>query len=241
MERMQGLILAAGKGTRMKEAIPKTLITVEGVPMIKRIYNAIVPNVDEVIVVVNNNYIPIKDTLGENATYVIQTEQKGTADAVKAALFSLKEKEVSIIVPSDIPFLSKNIIENIVDYYYSMNSETLVVGMKVRFPNGYGRIKKENDKLIKIVEDKDASDLEKINNIVNTGIYIIPNELIVKHIEEVPKSSVTGEYYLTELINIIAKKTNVDTLIFPEVVELKGINDLNALKALIKQKNAIIN
>ena len=241
VESIQGIILAAGKGTRMKEAIPKVMITVEGIPMIKRIYEALEPNTDGVIIVVNNNYQLIEEKKEKKPMYVIQTEQKGTADALKSALFNLKENSSSLIVPADTPFLTKNIIENIVDYYYSLEATTLVVGMRVRFPNGYGRIKMENDKLIKIVEDKDATGMEKMNNIINTSIYIIPNSLIIKYIGNVKKSDVTGEYYLTELINVIAAENKVDTLIFPEIVELKGVNDLNALKALIKQKNAIIN
>ena len=107
--------------------------------------------------------------------------------------------------------------------------------------NENNRKKIENNKLIKIDEDKDATGMEKMNNIINTSIYIIPNSLIIKYIGNVKKSDVTGEYYLTELINVIAAENKVDTLIFPEIVELKGVNDLNALKALIKQKNAIIN
>lgn len=232
---IDGIILAAGKGTRMKEIVPKVLITIDNKSMIENTVFVLKQVCDKVIVVVGENYQKIHAKLKDDVIYSHQSIPMGTLDALITTIPLLDDQNISIIVPADIPYLDKETIELIVDDYDKAKNCVLVVGMKVENPKGYGRLKMKNDKLLKIIEEKEAIEEEKKINIVNSGIYIIPNKLIKKYHRFIKPSAVTNEYYLTDLINYMIGKEKVMVKVCHNSINLEGVNDIKSLERLKKQ------
>ena len=180
---MEAIILAGGKGTRMKGTVPKVLVEVNGTPIIKKVYKAVNNKyVNRTIIVVGEQKEAIQNTLSGNITYAYQMIPLGTMDAYIQALPYVSSKEV-IVVPADIPYLDKSIIQDIIEYYYQNNIRNLLIGMRVMNPHNYGRIIIDNKK-IRIVEEKECSEEERNVNIVNTGIYIFHVEDVYNYLKE---------------------------------------------------------
>ncbi len=231
---MEVVILAAGKGTRMKTEVPKVLIEVNGEPMLKRIMKALDgPKTPRKIIVVGENIEKIEQVLTGNITYAYQMVPLGTMDAYVQSLPYVSTKEV-LVIPGDIPFLSKELVQDIIDYYYQNNIRNLIIGMRVLNPYGYGRITMDNRK-IKLVEEKNCNDEQKLVNLINTGIYILHVEDVYPYFSLIKKDTYTNEYYLTDFINYLAKDNKLDSLIFPETFRLKGANDQKTLQNLINE------
>ena len=233
---MNAIVLAAGKGTRMKSANPKVLVDVEGVPIIKRIVaNLTFDKVDKTIIVVGENAQQIKNIITENVYYAYQMVPIGTLDALVQALPQINSKEI-LVVPGDIPFLSKELLNDIVNYYYQTHCRNLVIGMKLYDPTGYGRMIFKDGKF-QIVEERNILQSNGKTNVVNTGVYILNVDDIYPYLSMSKKDEITGEYYLTDYINYLADNKIINDLIFPETHLLKGANDVETLKKILKQKN----
>lgn len=228
---MEAIILAGGKGTRMKGVVPKVLVEVNGDAIIEKVYKAVNNKyVNRTIVVVGEQKEAIQNVLSGNITYAYQMIPLGTMDAYVQALPYVSSKEV-IVVPADIPYLDKNIIQDIIEYYYQNNLRNLLIGMRVINPANYGRIIIDNKK-IKIIEEKECSEEERKINIVNTGIYIFHVEDVYPYLGKFQNHHQNNEYYLTDYINYLADLKLLDSLVFPENHHLKGANDLETLKIL---------
>lgn len=235
---MNTIILAAGRGTRMKGGKPKVLVDVEGVPIIKRIVsNLDIESINKKIVVVGENKDLIQNILNNEVIYAYQMIPIGTLDALVQALPQVDSKEV-LVVPADIPYISEKLIKDIITYYYQTHSRNLIIGMKLYDPTGYGRMIFEKGKF-EIVEEKNIGFKDIKNNVVNTGVYILNVDDIYPYLGISKKDPVTGEYYLTDYINFLADKQLINDLIFPETYLLKGANDVESLKKiLIHKKNS---
>ncbi|MBQ2891784.1 MAG: NTP transferase domain-containing protein [Bacilli bacterium] len=228
---MESIILAGGKGKRMKGNTPKVLIEVEGIPIVKRVLNALSNEyINRTIIVVGDNFEDIQKELNGNITYAYQRIPLGTMDAYVQALPYVSKKCV-IVAPADIPYLDKDIIKDIIEYYYHNNMRNLLIGMRVINPYGYGRVIVSN-KRIKIVEEKDCTDEEKKQNIINTGIYIFNVEDVYPYLGQLQNKNNNQEYYLTDFINYLSENKLLGSLVFPENYHLKGANDLETLKIL---------
>ena len=233
---IDGIILAAGKGTRMKEIVPKVLITIDNKSMIENTVFVLKQVCDDVIVVVGENYQKIHAKLKDDVIYSHQSIPMGTLNALITTIPLLDDQNISIIVPADIPYLDKDTIEAVVNDYDKTKNCVLVVGMEVENPTGYGRLKIRNNKLLKIIEEKEALEEEKKINIVNSGIYIIPNKLIKKYHRYIKPSVITNEYYLTDLINYMIGKEVVIVKVCPNSINLEGVNDIKSLERLKRQR-----
>lgn len=229
-----GIVLAAGKGTRMKEIVPKVLITIDNKSMIEHVVNALNKVCGRVIVVVGDNYHKIYEKLKDQVIYAHQEKPLGTLDALISTIPLLEDSGISIIVPADIPYLNYETVVDIVDKYNNKTNRILVVGMNVDNPSGYGRLKLNNNELVGIVEEKDANVEEKRIRIVNSGVYIIPNSDIKKYYHYIKPNSITNEYYLTDLINYLSKKKKVDVVVSSNTLNLEGVNDIKSLERLKK-------
>lgn len=232
---MEAIVLAAGKGSRMVTNKPKVLVEVEGVSIIKRTIEALNNKYTlRKIVVVGKNYEDIQKEINGNITYAFQMNPLGTLDAYVQALPYVSTKEV-IVLPCDIPYLDKELIEDIIVYYYHNNIRNLLIGMNVLNPSSYGRIINHRG-TIKIIEDKHCSDEEKKVKKVNTGIYIFNVEDIYQYLPKISINNKMQEFYLTDFINYLAENKLLSTLIFPENFKFKGVNDVTSLNNLIKEK-----
>lgn len=236
MEKITGVILAGGKGTRMNGSKPKVLMEIEGKPMIKRIAECFDPaDFKKTIVVVGDLKSEIARVLASDIRFARQAEPKGTLDAFKSALPFLTDGDTALVVPADIPFLTKERLTEIIKFHYETQGKAVVVGMKVENPKGYGRLTIRNNRL-SIIEEKEANSTEKMIPYVNTGIYVFPISLVKDLVNQVTNRNQSGEYYLTDLVALLAENDQIVPLYYPEDYTLKGVNDLTSLKSLLEEK-----
>ena len=230
------IILAAGKGTRMKTTIPKVLHPVAGFPMIYKIVQVVKEaGASEVRVVVGYASHLVKqvvDPLG--AICFKQAKQNGTASAVLASSPDTLEG-TTLILNGDHPLMSAADIIKIVSEHVKKNSDFSVVSCELDNPGSFGRIVKHHDQLRAIVEAKDAShETLKIKE-VNTGIYITDAELLSEYLPMIKCENQQGEYYLTDIISICQENgLKVNTIEGHEKIAF-GVNNQRELAMATKE------
>lgn len=224
------LILAAGKGTRMKSEIPKCAYPILKKPMISYIVEKLeqTNNVNEIVCVVGYKKEVFYDLLQQRVTFVTQEKQLGTANAVLSAKVILENKKgTTLIVPGDVPLMSTKLTDKIINTHHASGNDLTVVSMIVDNPKGYGRILKDDDGNVeKIVEDKDATYAEKQIREVNSGVYVINNEYLFDVLKEVKTENKNQEYYLTDIVNLMYGKYKVGSFVVRDVHQVMGVNDL---------------
>lgn len=202
-ERLTAIILAAGKGTRMKSPLPKVLHPVAGTPMISLVIQALkAAGTKEIRVVVGHGEHLIRSVVEpQEVTCHQQIAQQGTADAVRSADIPSLEGAV-VILNGDHPLLLSNEIERLFKKFNDQEMDLGVVSVKLKSPGRYGRIVRHHGSLKAIVEASDAShETLKIKE-VNTGIYFVKGELLKKYLPLIKNNNSKKEYYLTDLVGI---------------------------------------
>ncbi|QVK17962.1 bifunctional UDP-N-acetylglucosamine diphosphorylase/glucosamine-1-phosphate N-acetyltransferase GlmU [Mycoplasmatota bacterium] len=228
------IILAAGKGKRMKSNLSKVLHPVLGKPMISHV----VDNLNEIcidrkILVVSEDANDIKDLLQDKVEYVVQKERLGTAHAVRMVESLIENEEgTTIVICGDTPLITSKTINALIEYHKQKNADATVLTTIVNNPNGYGRIiRDERNQLVKIVEDKDTNNVEKLIKEVNTGTYCFNNKKLFNALKKVKNNNKQGEYYLTDVIGIIKEETGkAYPFITKDVDETLGINNRVSLE-----------
>lgn len=238
------LVLAAGKGTRMKTEVPKCAFPILKKPMICYILENLENSyVDEVGVVVGYKKEHLIDILKDRVFYVEQEEQLGTGHAVLQAKNYLENKEgITFIMPGDMPLIQTNLINKVIDSHLEMGNDLTVVSMVVDYPKGYGRIvRNEFDQIVGIVEENDCDSYQKLIKEVNTGIYIVNNQKLFEALTQVKNNERKGEYYLTDIVEIMHVKHKVNSfkVRYPHVT--MGVNDLYGLSIAEKYLRDDIN
>lgn len=223
------LALAAGNGTRMKINIAKCSFPILDKPIIEYVVERFENSkfVDETIIVVGYKKEFFYDLLKDRVKFAVQSEQKGTADAVKSALEHVKEKGQTIIVPGDVPLMSSKLADEIIIKHLKDKNDLTVCTMIVDNPSGYGRIVKDsNNKIKKIVEHKNATKEELTIKEVNTSIYVIDNELLIEYIQKIKENELTKEYYLTDIVELLYDEYKIGSFIIDDNYQTLGINDI---------------
>ncbi|MBQ8651319.1 MAG: bifunctional UDP-N-acetylglucosamine diphosphorylase/glucosamine-1-phosphate N-acetyltransferase GlmU [Alphaproteobacteria bacterium] len=197
------IILAAGKGTRMKSQTPKVLHEIAGKPIVEYIVDVFneIKTSDEKIITVVNNEIEYSNSIS-SAIKVIQKNQLGTADAVLSALPYVTAEYV-VISCGDMPLITKDHLSELLN---SNADATIIAAVlpddKLHMP--YGRIITDNDsKFSKIVEFKDSTEQERNSKLFNTGVYKIRTDTLKQYINKIQKNSLSGEFYLTDIFEIL--------------------------------------
>ncbi len=232
--KLHTIILAAGEGKRMKSDIPKVFHPVGGLPMIEYVLRrAIELPSDRVIVVVGTGKEIIMDYVSkryEDALFVHQDKQLGTADAVKSAAQELSQLEGDVLILNgDVPLIKHTLIKDFYEQYKKSRASLGFITATLDNPEGYGRVVKRSGKFL-IVEEKDADERIKKVKEINAGIYIVACKLLLKAAEKVKPSRVTGEYYLTDIVGIIqSMKKKVTNYHTDDTDQVLGINDRKAL------------
>ncbi len=245
MEKV-GIVLAAGKGTRMNSLYNQTAkvcFKIFDKCMIEYVVDALNSvDVKNLITIVGYKAEEVVTLLNNRSDYVYQQEQKGTGHAIMQVLPSLKENQTAIIVCGDTPLLTKDTLKALIDYHNQTNSDATILEADVDNPYGYGRLVKENGNLVKIVEEKDASvDIKKINTI-NTGVYVISTNSLLKYIPMLKPVNAQNEYYLTDIFQLlISDNQKVSCFKTMNSSEFLGVNDrvqlAQATKVIQKQIN----
>lgn len=225
----RALILAAGKGTRMRTTTPKCAFPILKKPMIEYQIEALErANVDEIIVVVGYKKEVFETLLGSRVTFAYQDEMLGTGHAVMQAKSLLEDKEgETIILPGDMPLVSAPLVDHFFKAHHEMRSDLTIVSMIQENPKGYGRISRDDyGNVDAIVEEKDCNDIQKHIKEVNTGTYIIHNKKLFEALKDVKINDRTGEYYLTDIVKIMQKTQKVYAYKVDESEAMMGINTL---------------
>lgn len=228
MSDLLAVILAAGKGTRMKSTLPKVLHKIGGKPMVQQVMNAAdLAGAKRKIVVVGFGAESVETALGNQAEYVVQQEQLGTGHAVMQASEILKDFEGTVMVLcGDTPLLQGQTLAKLFAEHQAAKASATVLTACMPDPTGYGRvIRNENGQVLKIVEQKDATSGELAVNEVNTGIYCFERKALFEALNSINCNNMQGEYYLTDVIGILAKSQDkVWAVQVDEYQETLGIN-----------------
>jgi UDP-N-acetylglucosamine diphosphorylase/glucosamine-1-phosphate N-acetyltransferase len=244
------VIMAGGLGTRMVSNIPKVIHKLAGIPMINHILNNLKNlekkiNLKQILIVVGKYRVEIqnaieKDLVMSNITYVDQPEALGTGHAIQCCLHELTKYPNSntLILSGDVPLFSTNSMFNLIN---DLKKVRIIITTN-KNPKGYGRIIMNGSKFDKIVEHNDCTPEELCISKVNCGIYAIDIEILCKWLPSIKNNNSKGEYYLTDIIEIIKREEKIDIELYDlpveKMVEVIGVNtvdQLNELENLIKK------
>jgi bifunctional UDP-N-acetylglucosamine pyrophosphorylase / glucosamine-1-phosphate N-acetyltransferase len=240
------VILAAGKGTRMKSARPKVLHSVAGRPMIDYVLNAASAiHPASTTVVVGHEAETLKRELARHSglSFVVQEPQLGTGHALLAAESALSGAQGTLLLLSgDVPLLRPETLEILVGLHVSTGSAMTVVTARVANPHGYGRIIRagvDGREIARIVEEKDASEEERLVREINSGIYAFRLEGLFDAVRTIGSGNAQREYYLPDLVAIYrARGQRVETQTVTHPEEILGINsraELAAVSGIVRQ------
>ena len=237
------IILAAGKGKRMKSDLPKVLHSINNKPLIRILLETMTKlSLDRLAVIVGfKGKMVIEELSDFDADFVWQKEQLGTGHAVKQTQELFKNFDGTVLVAAgDVPFLSSQTIEKLFEIHDKNQASATCLSAEFDDPTGYGRIvRKENSNiLLDIVEDKDASPEIKIIKEINSGTFCFNCRDLFNALQKIGNENSQQEYYLTDTIKILqqnGKKCAVTRASNP--IEVAGINSIEQLKALEKEIN----
>lgn len=224
---LKSIIMAAGKGSRMMSELPKVIHLVHSKPMVVRIIDALnALDVEENVLILGHKREKVLEVLGNDISYVIQEEQLGTGHAVKQAEEKIKNYNGDIlIINGDIPLIQKETLVNFYNEYKKENADGIVLTAIFDNPFSYGRIFKENDRVLKIVEEKEANEEQKKIKEVNAGVYIFKAQHLVYALGKINNNNEKGEYYLTDVIEILASENKkIISYSLEDSMEIQGVN-----------------
>lgn len=227
------IILAAGKGTRMKSKVNKMLHPVMGQPMVNySVEVATQAGAEEIISILGVDAEMVQDYLGDRSQFAYQEEQLGTAHAVMQAADLLEGKEgTTLVICGDTPLISNETIENLYNYHEQEGAKATILTAIADDPFSYGRVlRSEEGTVTKIVEQKDATEEEKQVREINTGTYCFDNKALFEALKQVDNNNAQGEYYLPDVIEILnAQDEKVSAYSMTDMVDSLGVNDRTAL------------
>jgi len=223
------VILAAGLGTRMRSRLPKVLHPVCGVPMLSYVVDAALTATGQApIVVISPATEEVRRVFEGRATFAVQDEPRGTADAVRAALPALSAGADEVVVLSgDVPLLAADLVTALLEVRRAAEATIALVSVDSIDPAGLGRIVRDDEGMVVgIVEERDATEDELEIDEINAGIYAFEAAWLRRHLPLVEPSPATGELYLTRLVDLaVADDLPVVALQLPDDGSLMGIND----------------
>jgi UDP-N-acetylglucosamine diphosphorylase/glucosamine-1-phosphate N-acetyltransferase len=235
-KRYSAIILAAGKGTRMKSDLVKVLNTLCGKPMLAYSVDvAWAAGGEKIVIIIGHQGDLVRKAFrGQGLIFVEQSEQLGTGHAVLQARDIFCDYEGTILILcGDVPLLRVSTVKSLMDCHVSGGSVVTVLTTILNDPTGYGRIVKGEGSgdVLKIVEEKDATPDERNIREINTGIYCVKSRFLFDAVSEIGNDNAQKEYYLTDMIEIACKRGfRVISLIAPDSAEVMGINTAEDLR-----------
>ena len=224
-------ILAAGKGTRMKSSKPKVLHPIAGRPMLRHLVSTVQSlGINNVHVVVGSGADEVKKSFqNDDIDFVLQLEQKGTGHAVMQALPHLDESKRVLILLGDAPLLKAETIEQMLKCECDLGVLTVIQAN----PFNYGRIIRQHDQIIEIVEEKDAGDEQRQISEVNTGVMIADVKKLSRWLDRITPENSQGELLLTDIVKMANSDGDVvKGIVAADPIEVQGVNDFEQLSQL---------
>jgi len=230
LEGIATIILAAGKGTRMKSDLVKVLHSLLGLPMLSYTIDLSLNEIKskKTIVVVGHQADQIKERFKDTRIqFTLQEEQLGTGHAVLQAIpFFQKFNGTVLILCGDVPLVRGETLRSFINHFWENESILSVLTAVVEHPLGYGRILRSREGwLEKIMEEKDASEEERMIREINTGIFCVKAPFLMEGLTEIGQENAQGEYYLTDLVEIARRRgLRCSAHQVADPVEVMGIN-----------------
>ncbi len=227
------LILAAGLGTRMKSRMAKVLHKLGGRPIIAHVCRTAMllePRRTQVIIGHQADAVQaaVEEEMGRHdAGFVLQTEQRGTGDAVMAAQEALANANSTVLILSgDVPLVRLETLRTLVEQHLGDRASCTILSVRLENPTGYGRmIRDEAGRFLKIVEHKDATEDERHVKEINAGIYCFDSKKLFQALEQVRPTNSQGEYYLTDVPGILRDQGDLVTIYqHNDAREVAGVN-----------------
>ena len=232
------IILAAGKGKRMKSDLPKVLHEINGRPMVQILLDTLLPmKFERIVVVIGHKGELVQKALSDYPVeFVWQHKQLGTGHAVMMARENLRDFDgITLVAAGDVPFLSAASIDRLFDVHQTTGAAATCLSAEFVDPTGYGRIVRDgnSDFLERIVEHKDASEKELELTEINTGTFCFDTRQLFAVVDEIDNQNVQREYYLTDAVKIMHDKgLKVAVVRAANPDEVRGVNSKEELKNL---------
>lgn len=244
-EEIVAVVLAAGKGTRMKSNKSKLVHKIYGKELVKRVVEtARKSDIKEVVAVVGYKKEQVQIVLGDSVEYAYQDEMKGTGHAVLQAEKYLKDKHGKVVVLNgDVPIIRPETIKGLVEKSIHNKEYATLLTAIYNNPTGYGRIvRDEGGNIEEIIEEKDASEDQKRIQEINAGVYCFDIQELLTALKELKPNNSKGEFYLTDVVKIMNDKgLKTGAVIVKDNTEILGVNDRMQLELLTKVLKMRIN
>ena len=230
------VILAAGKGTRLSSDLPKVLHPLAGKPRVQQVLDtALKLGAQNVHLVYGHGGDLLKDKLSDQPlNWVLQAEQLGTGHAMQQAAPHFSDDEDVLMLYGDVPLISEETLQRLLAAKPQGGIGLLTV--KLVDPTGYGRIVRENDNVVGIVEHKDATAEQHKINEINTGILVASGRDLKRWLGKLDNNNAQGEYYITDIIALAHQEGNKIEAVHPDrLSEVEGVNNRLQLSALERE------
>lgn len=235
MEQLKAVILAAGKGTRMKSDLPKVVHTIEGKCLVDYAIDAAMgAGAEDICLVLGYKYEVVHEMIEhKNVKFVLQEQQLGTGHAVLCAKDFLGDEGQTMILFGDTPLITADTLKRLRDYHVKQKNTVTVLSAMIDNPTGYGRIIRDADgNFLKSVEHKDANEQELKSHEINSGMYIFDTAELKEALGKIQPNNAQGEYYLPDTLTIIKEKgLKVDAFALDDPEDITGVNDQEQLKS----------
>lgn len=230
MTELHVVILAAGKGTRMKSAVSKVVHPLVGRPLIEHVIRTTTDlDVATTTVVVGHGAEDVRAALAgyPSVDFVVQSPQLGTGHALLQAQSLLTDRQGTVLLLyGDVPLLTTSTLQQLIDRHRASRATLTVLTASLADPYGYGRIVRDDSgRIERIVEERDASEAERALREVNSGIYALELDGLLDDLRNLATDNSQGEYYLTDLVSTNYRRgRRVETLCIEDSTELRGVN-----------------
>lgn len=234
MNTLKAVILAAGKGTRMKSDLPKVVHTIDGKCLVDFVIDAAKQaGATAICLVVGYKNEVVKESIAhKNVFFALQEEQLGTGHAVKCAKEFIGTEGQTLILFGDTPLITGETLSRLLEYHKNKQNAVTVLSAKIDDPTGYGRIiRNQNGSFVRSVEQKDANEIELASHEINSGMYIFDTKELSEALEKIQPNNAQGEYYLPDTLTVIREKgLRVDAFTLEGPEDITGVNDQEQLK-----------
>jgi bifunctional UDP-N-acetylglucosamine pyrophosphorylase/glucosamine-1-phosphate N-acetyltransferase len=242
---VRAVVLAAGAGTRMMSDVPKVLHQIAGRPMIEWVLDTIrTVEPKQIVVVVGRDGDKVRPFVPDGVDVVVQDEQLGTGHATGLALAAIEREggDSIVVAPGDTPLLVPETINELIGLHHRTGSAVSVLTAEVDDPTGYGRILRDGwDRVVGIVEHGDASAAQRQIKEINGGVYVFDCSLLTEALPGVQPNNVQGEYYLTDVIEILGGAGHPLHALKTHASEIAGVNSHAQLAGAAKLMRQRIN
>lgn len=228
-DKLAAVIMAAGKSTRMKSALPKAAHGICGKPMTGHVIDACVDaGIENVVVIVGHEAEKVRATLGEGVSYAYQTEQLGTGHACMQAMPHIPNDATTVVVlPGDTPLITADAIEKLIEAHKAECNAATLLTAELEDAASYGRVVRDaTGAVLRVCEAKDADEATLAIREINTSIYCFDRQLLAEKLTLLRTDNAQGEYYLTDVIGLLNEAgKRVGAVVAGNSADTLGINN----------------